>query len=1140
MRTGVETARTAGIDEAARASAGGFRHPISSPEPHVYEEPSTTAQRWRRWPLLAGAVALVVYLLTLSRGAFPGISAALIASAAQLIPEHAPAHPCWSLVTRGLVRLPVLDLPLRLNIFSALCGAAAVALFGSLVSRWVFQSVSEDGDVGDTWPLEDGDSDEDGAQLHLRADSDTVSRNRRASVAALLGGCAAALVLAFCVPFWSIATRFTYQSFTALFLIGILQLVLRYAATERPWLAWAAAFLCGLGCVESTEFIPLTAALFVLFFFRLIRRGFQWERTLLRALLATAAGAGLGLLLYGLQSGALRGAPTAVWPLGMELLRTHWTALRHSLPRTGWIWVVLLAYAPVAVALLTGRSSFHRRPALAHLLLQLFLTVAVLLCLIDTSVSPWSLARNSGDVPIMAYLAAAAVAGYLVAYWILLGVSDETTGNRVAGDDDPADDFDKEASCAPVQRWVAISVGGLFLIGVGILPFVNLREADGRQGAFADATAQAAVAQLGRHDWMASNGLLDCHLLLAGRAQGRPLHLLSLASGANPLRVRQLQGWIDTDPVFAANRERLRIDAGLGIPAFLHEWLRDATFVEDRLTVAGTSLLWKKAGWHPVPNGLVYGGTRHPERLDGAGLLASNRLFWARLAVTLAPSSGAPPALDGLRVALRQQVSRVANDLGVLLQDLGRDDEAYEAYAASRRFVPDNLSALINQFALAERGIHPDDKAELEKALRARGRDPLPPLPAAIETYGDVRAVDAFVLKSRAWERSGQTAMAIAELDRAIALAPESTNAQYRLAALYLVRGDAAASERVYRELLAANPTNTAVLIDLASVALASGRLDEARQWMDQARRVGGPAETLVLCEAALLALTAPPAESIPKLRALVDQHPRNIAAWSVLADVLLQEKAFLEVEQNVLPAMCKAAGTDQVIIHLVRARLLGTRSPVNFDGAHAAYLNALKLKPNLAGVRHDLLMLDLRVGNLAWMEFDAAQVLSTEPDDALANYVLALSLLSRNDLARAEKHFRRSLVSRETGDALNDLAETLRRQRRLDEAEQVVRRALARNAGFCQAWDTLGCILLDGGKTGEAVQAIEQALALCKTDARFYVSLARARVAQARPDQARQALREMSACCLSIPESVGKDAAALDRQLGIAGKDRP
>jgi predicted Zn-dependent protease len=80
----------------------------------------------------------------------------------------------------------------------------------------------------------------------------------------------------------------------------------------------------------------------------------------------------------------------------------------------------------------------------------------------------------------------------------------------------------------------------------------------------------------------------------------------------------------------------------------------------------------------------------------------------------------------------------------------------------------------------------------------------------------------------------------------------------------------------------------------------------------------------------------------------------------------------------------------------------------------------------------------------------------------------------------------------------------------------------------------------LDAGKTGEAVQAIEQALTLCKTDARFYVSLARARVAQARPDEARQALREMSVCCLSIPESVGKAAAALERQLGATVRVRP
>jgi Flp pilus assembly protein TadD len=173
-------------------------------------------------------------------------------------------------------------------------------------------------------------------------------------------------------------------------------------------------------------------------------------------------------------------------------------------------------------------------------------------------------------------------------------------------------------------------------------------------------------------------------------------------------------------------------------------------------------------------------------------------------------------------------------------------------------------------------------------------------------------------------------------------------------------------------------------------------------------------------------------------------------------------------------------------------------------------------------------------------MEDDATAVLRAEPDNAFANYLLARALLERNELDRAEACLQRSLISSRTPGTLNALAETLRRQKRFDVAEKRVREALAQSPDFYPAWDTLGCILLDAGRSEEAAQAIEQALTLCKTEPRLYVSLARVRIAQARPDDARHALREISVRCKFLPADVTRDIATLKRQLAPTGQPAP
>lgn len=1083
-------------------------------------------------PWLVGLLAFSVYCLTLSRGAYPGQSATLAASAARLIPESLPNHPYWSLLACGIARLPGQDMPLWLNLFSALCGAAAVALFGLLVFRLIF-AAARDRSLADErfLPPEDDDDEADALPDILVAPPVANAPNRQATFAALLGGWAAALSLAFSVPFWSASTCLHYQTWDMLLLLVIVRLALLYRTTYRPRMALVIAFLCGAGCVESALFVPLAAVLFILLPLHLIQRNSAWERPLLFAGLLAAAGAVLSLLvLVSVQASSPLAGPVGVRSLLLELLRTHYGTLRHSLPHTGWLWFVVLAFMPAIALLLTARAALSTTPSTVRIGLHLVLMAAVLLCLFNAPVSPWVIARSSGRLPLMAYLAAAMGAGYLAAFWHQLGFACDDDEHRVAAG------RENLVLTTRLRRWVGTGLGASLLVVVCIFPLVNLREADGRQGAFADTIAREVVTRLGLHAWIASDGLLDSHLLLAARAQGHPLHLLPLAAGDNALHVGQLRAWINAEPAFGGSHVRLLQAAGLGIQPFLDEWLHDAPSAEGDLIVLGTPLIWKKAGWRPVPSGLGYSGTKDLATLRGSDLLGSNRAVWSRLETILAPAAGAPPALDGLRLALRQQAGRTANDLGVLLQDLGRNAEAAEAYGAARRFDPENLSALFNQSLMTQPAPQAGDQDALALALRAHlGQNP-PPMATIIARYGDIRHPDALANEGHVWALRGQTAIAKTELDRSLALAPDSTDVQRQLATLCLTQGDTAGSEKACRALLAADPADNQAMIGLASVALNRGRTDDARQWLNKARAAGASADALALCEASLLIQTGQADEALAKLHAVTDQHPDNIEAWSLLADVLFRRNALTEIEQRVLPSMSMAVGKgDHALVHLVRAQLRSRRQPPDFAGARTSYLRALALRPDLAGARNDLLNLDLRAGNAALLELDASNVLRADPDNAFANYLLATLLLGRNDLAGAEEHLRRSLAAHKSTEALNDLGETLRRQKRLPEAEKSVREALAQNPAFHQVWDTLGCILLDAGRPDEAAQAIEKALSLCDTDVNLDVSLVRVRIAQARINDARRTLREIPSRFKTIPAGVKAEIAALERQLASA-----
>ena len=231
------------------------------------------------------------------------------------------------------------------------------------------------------------------------------------------------------------------------------------------------------------------------------------------------------------------------------------------------------------------------------------------------------------------------------------------------------------------------------------------------------------------------------------------------------------------------------------------------------------------------------------------------------------------------------------------------------------------------------------------------------------------------------------------------------------------------------------------------------------------------------------------------RLKARTESEPNDLRAWSLLAAVMMQqaktsaderERAALfgEVENRVLPAMERCAGGRfDYLFQMTRGFLLLNRRPDGRRQARDAFALAAKLRPDAAATLDMVLGLDISLDDRESAEQHARDVLRRNRNAPLANYVMGSLALGQGRDEEAELFLRKAADARHpVVFALNDLAEVLRRAKRLDEAERYARSAVERAPGLPVAWDTLGTVLRDAGRDlAEAEACIRKACELSK-----------------------------------------------------------
>jgi len=1037
------------------------------------------------WLLSAGLglLAAVAYGLTLSKGVYPGESARLMAVYSGIEPLELPLHPVWGMIVSCLSTWSAFTLPLRLNLFSACCSVVSVVLMYRLMSFLVHDVIYEEYSV------------------------------ECAPRVAFWAGTVSALAFMFAVPVWQAATRLQYQSFDLMLVFIAASLLVAYAA--RKWRVFLVLFavLLGVGVVESVMFIPLVPVFLMFLIYVLWKQG---ELSLRRV-------AGLGVLFVaglGLYYVSARGFLAThdgealgfkgVMDVLVEVWKNQILQMRSGVPRVNWLVLLLMSVVPWLAAGFASFRALNNERSWSQYILHLTLSVLVVMGLTNVAISPWEILKPSGHLPVWAYAMLAMTAGYLVAYWyLLLKVERPKRGQATSV-------LTKQAG-----DWLGLILTYPLAAVVLLAAVINAFECRGSRGAFADRCAKEILDRLGTRTWFVTDGTLDQHLEIMAKERGQELNLLCLQNDMSPFYLKSMAKLIEKKHLFApADMQRMKSTLDLGILPFIQDWFSMDKEIEKKAAVFGVPDFWYSAGLVPVPEFLFFSGSRNINEFKNKPLFAEYSAFWKEMDRVLAPNkTGSNDPAVVRRTHLRRHLGFVANNLGVLLEDLGKDEDAFAVYTyVYGKVDPENISALFNRFEMSRRGVAAASasKESIERELKdfVGNLKQKYPLWSLSRYYGYVRSPEVFARLGWGWALSGQTGAALAGVHRAINLLPsdQREGAMQAVAAIYAVADDRSKTEAVYQDIIKSDPNNRSAMLGLARLAVQEGALEKAKQWLEKAAKSDDKRGALGVEWAVVYLMNNDMERARLALQEATDLQPKNLQAWTMLAMVQLQQGEMSEIEKVILPKMESIAGTqDNYFIQIARAQVALKKGKSFQRAAREAFIRASMLRPDVPGVKDMILQLDIAMNDQENAELHARQVLRTTRKHSLANYVLGSLRLQEGEYGEAEDFLRRSVEAKPSAAALNDLAEVLRRIRKFDEAEKDARAAIKMSPDLYVAWETLAVILLESGKDlNEAEQAVRKSMELYADDLRVKITLARILLKKGEIERARETIRQL------------------------------
>ncbi|HQF20729.1 MAG TPA: tetratricopeptide repeat protein [Kiritimatiellia bacterium] len=972
-----------------------------------------------------GGVALVLYLATLSRGAFPGLPAKSLVWQLQLDIRPLLLDSLWGYLVWALSYLPGGSVAFWVGVSSAVFGALCVVLLSLLTMRLRYS-------------------------LHDQHDPAEVRREAQAS---LLAGVVAGLFLMGSIPFWILANRSLPGAFHLLLLLSATFLFSEYQRTGRVGFLYALGLLYGVGISEFATFwmfAPLTALL-------VVRAMLQRAEFSMRVLVRTGLCVLPGLLLYPLNAWWMFQAPGvslrgfgSLWSVVWYTWRDQWHLIANAPQTSGFLLVMCLTVIPWGILFLM-RS---KKPAWRHSAWQVFLRVLVLAVavatLYDAAVSPW---HFFGMQYLMAtpYVILAACAGYVAGEFWVMG---QTREHRNAGIGQPL-------------RRVMAGVGLLLPVAAVAALVLNQPVADGRFGSRLERLADETLDALDGRDVLLSDGIMDDMLRLRAWERGLPVHVVPLRNTDTQLYRQYL--------ALTFNSERQQSLLQISFPAFMQEFIAADENLRRLASIDFTDPL-REYGYLE-PDRMLYRAEVTEQDIDLPALVERQKPFWAEMEEWAALNLADRNPAAGFRQYLLRLTSKVANNIGCMQVERGDKTGALATFQQARRLFPDNISALLNLLTIAQTEKLPEEAeyTALWDEFKARHMDSRV-MWALSALYGYVYNAGYLVRHGMMWAVSGKPRLAEAELRRAAGRQGVNAAVKAFLGRAYLQGQDLQRSTEYYREAIQENPQDARSLLMLAEIALREEHYDEAEEWLQKVEAAGVPADRLRFERTALTCLRGDTDRAMQQLLDLVNKEKDNVRAWALLA-MLTSDAPDPTLHQRAVKALKELQGTS-TDVRLLLAEL--DINQQNWAAARDKLEQLTRTNPRNVRAWELLVEVDFRERKRDLADDHVRSLLTLSPQNYTGNLLLGSLQYARGQFSLAESSYRAALRVRRDPAALNDLAYLLliNKPAAWGEARALVEEALAAQpANKIVFLSTRSELNLREGRLDEAEDDLQQVL---------------------------------------------------------------
>lgn len=934
-----------------------------------------------------GAVALVVYAMTVGRMAFPGFPATVLWS---YLGEDLPLpvlYPLWGWLVRALDKLPGVPVALAINLISALCGVGCVSLLAGLMFRVRYHGLLVD------------------AALMQFVREDQARR---------LSSWVAGLYLAVCIPFWVASTRSLPDTFHLLLLLLAASLFSQYQQQGRLRYLAALSVLYGVGLVESASFLLFLPVFVVrvlgeMYRFRVIQ---SWR---IQGLVWGGVGLGLMVLPLHIVTWLRRAAALGVvdnWrAVTVSFGSDYLAALLQFRQHSGFIVLMLMAFVPWAmVFLLSRRSPWNYDPD--QVPVRFVFVIGLLAILYDAPFSFWNLLGVEG-LMLPAHALLAASMGYMSGeLWIV--------GSRRS-----------VSNTSRIQQgihWTAaimVPLIPLFIFGAG---FHNRTVVNTRQVEIINRSVRNIVRRLHGRDIVFANQWLGDLIKLEARVHQVPLLLVDINQLKSPVYMRRLarqlppgiprEGLMDGD-IDRFLDEMLLSDEGLSRLAFLD--------MADVLRGYG----------YLVPDGLLYRLVASRDEVDWSALVESQHSFWKLWSAPCVISQDNPARLYADQ--LRSQVGKAANDLGVILAQLEQKSKAVDIFRDVLEIDPDNLSARMNLIDLLrdQNPLQVDNMiADWARIAKQQERNRW----ALSVRYGYLLDASGWAQRDATWALSGQPLMAEAYRRHPDFYNPAALAREQFLDQVYLQWGQRPTSEFTVRMSLIRDERDSRVFQNLVRLAIRRNDPAAAEAYLLEALKLGMTSRQAAFDYAMITYLREGVTAAGKRLADITQVDPANERAW--LARFLWAEPGSKQAQQC-LRSLHEIDSTD-VGLHLTVAWWHMCQS--EWEQARAECEIAVRLDPQNISA-WELLLAWAQAQQDRPLAGACRQALRERQRDHPLQWIeTAAKFARKKDLKSAESVLRKGLYQSRHPDVLYALANTIMDQDSdLTEAQALLGEALLR-----------------------------------------------------------------------------------------------